>query len=177
MLPTQKTWAPREKATSALLNQQVRDVQRWLESPPDFEFSRSEAFTLVGGTTATLPWNGTLSSNGFNVAKDGAGKVTSVSPRYRGMYLIHAQVCGKVNAVLSHLYLELNVNGTARQVGAISFESTAYMDSVLLTALIELEVGDTVSTRVYTSSGRTATLTSTAEQQVASTFFGYWIGA
>ncbi|MGV9694112.1 hypothetical protein ACWDUX_34010 [Streptomyces sp. NPDC003444] len=157
------------------MNAQVRDVQRWLENPPYFDCKRSEGYTLTGGTTATLPWN-TETSNGFTFAKDGTGKITSVSPTYRGRYMIHAQICGRASAPPCHLYLDFTVNGTVKQIGVVNVESTAFMDSVRLTGLLYLEAKDVLSTRVYASAGRTATLTSAADQQLATTFYGYWMG-
>ncbi|MFE0773924.1 hypothetical protein [Streptomyces sp. NPDC058861] len=176
MLPTLKTWSPREKVTSALMNQQIRDVHKWLENPPYFECKRSEAYTLTGGATAVLPWN-SESSNGFTFTKDASNRVTSVSPKYRGRYMLHMQLCGKVSAPTCHLYVDFLVNGAVRQIGVIDFESASFMDSVRITALLRLEAGDVLSTRVYASSGRTATLTSSADQQLATVFYGYWMGA
>lgn len=175
MLPASKTWASREQATAAKLNEQVRDVHKWMENPPLFTCQRTTALTVTGGSTLTNTWD-SYSGNGFTTVTDVNGKITGLKPKFAGKYLLHVQMCGKVSAFPSHFYLALAINGNGQQVGVIQQESTAYMDSARVTGVFDLTTADTISTQVYISSARTAYLTDTAEQQLATVFLGYWIG-
>ncbi|OKH95409.1 hypothetical protein [Streptomyces uncialis] len=174
MLPPHWTWKSRDHITAVKLNSQVRDIHRWLENPPLFQCIRTKAVNVSGSTTL-VPWN-ELSGNGFTPVTNSSGEITHVQPMHEGRYLVHVQMCGKQSGSPSHLYLTLHVNDEIAQVGVGTQESTGYMDSTRVTALLELRPTDRISTRVYISAGKTGYLTNTAEQQLASVFLGYWIG-
>ncbi|MFE9455992.1 hypothetical protein [Streptomyces californicus] len=177
MLPALKTWQSREQVTAAKLNEQVRDVQAWLQNPPLFQLVRDEALTVTGGTVGQVPWNSAALSNGFTLQKDSAGNITGLLPKVAGRYKIHAQLCGKLNAAGGHFCIYIRVNGVDKGMGVASIESAAFMDSVMCTAIVDLKTTDVVTVHQYVSSGRTGYITNTAEQQLASSFLGYWIGA
>ncbi|MFF9481384.1 hypothetical protein [Streptomyces sp. NPDC014733] len=175
-LPALKSWQLRELVTAEAFNQQVRDVQKWLRNPPLFTAARTKSVTVSGGTAVNLPWN-TADLNGFIAVKNSSGEITGFSPKTAGRYLIHGQVCGKLDKSLGHLCLYLKVNGTTKGMGVAQYENAAYMDSAMSSVIVSLRTSDVISTDVYVSSGRVGNITGTAEQQLASGFLGYRIGA
>ncbi|GGW89519.1 hypothetical protein [Streptomyces noursei] len=175
-LPPLKTWQPRELATPAIFNEQVRDVQKFLRNPPHFSLTRSKSATIAGGTTTNLPWDND-SLYGFTASKNSSGEIIGVRPNFPGRYLIHGQICGKLDKSVGHLCIYVKRNSSTKGMGVAQYENSSYMDSTLATTVVDLSVTDVISTDVYVSAGRTGHITDTAEQQLASVLLGYWIGA
>ncbi|MGK5496402.1 hypothetical protein [Streptomyces sp. URMC 125] len=157
------------------MNQQVRDVQKWLENPPFFSCERTSALTVTGGSVVAVPWDQST-SNGFTVTKNASGDIVSASPKYAGRYRLYAQLCGKLSAAGGHLNIYIRVNGNTEGMGVASYENTSFMDSAVCSTIVSLTPSDVITTHTYVSSGRTGYLTNTLEQQLASVFLGYWIG-
>ncbi|MGK5496400.1 hypothetical protein [Streptomyces sp. URMC 125] len=72
--------------------------------------------------------------------------------------------------------MDVRVNGTQTLRGTTTSDSSGYQDTAYVASMLRLNAGDTVSTAVFVTSGRTATFTDGSWQTAASGLTLYWVG-
>lgn len=158
-IPSPRTWTDGTVVTAALLNQYVRDVQKFILRPPMAKVYKSANQTISSGSTTTLTLDTTMFDTDGIV--DGTGGLTIVTP---GVYQIS---CGALyanfTAAASRVFVRIQrTSDSAILASAEANASSGTFPTMTASALVSLAAGDTLKVQTFQNTGASQTLQSSS---------------